>query len=101
MKLNTDLIERTITQLDADPIPDRHPVMPQLNRVFGDHTFFVDTDGLHIVEPGEPTEGGEQTGQVMQIARWEDENRSSLSPQPPEPTGVVVVLSLREPDSED
>lgn len=99
MKLNTELVERTITQLDADPVPERHPVMPQLSQAFGDHTFFVDTDGLHIVEPGEPNERGEQTGQVMQIARWNDENRTSLSPQPAEPTGVVVVLGRKEPDS--
>ena len=99
MKLNSALLERTADQLDADPIPERHPVMPQLSQVFGNHTFFVDTDGLHIVEPGELNEAGEQTGNVLQIARWEDAERTSLAPQPPEPTGVVVVLGAAEPDS--
>ncbi|MGD9614191.1 MAG: hypothetical protein AB7H90_14305 [Alphaproteobacteria bacterium] len=99
MKLNTALVERTIDQLDADPVPERHPVMPQLKQAFGDHTFFVDTEGLHIIEPGEPNERGEPTGEVVQIARWDDENRTSLSPQPPEPTGIVVVLG-KEPGSD-
>ena len=99
MKLNSELVERTINQMDADPIPEQHPAMPQLNQVFGEHTFFVDTSGLHIVEPGEPNEAGEPTGKVMQIARWSDAQRTSLAPQPAEPTGVVVVLATEEPES--
>jgi hypothetical protein len=98
MKLNSALVERTVTQFDADPIPDRHPAMPQLNQVFGEHTFFLDPNGLHIVEPGAPDADGAATGEVLRIAGWSDESRSSLAPQPPEPIGISIVLAADEPD---
>jgi len=41
MKLNSALFERTLTQFDAQAIPESHPVVPQLNSLFGDHTFFL------------------------------------------------------------
>jgi hypothetical protein len=93
MKLNPVLVERAVSQLGADPIPEQHPAMPQLNQVFGEHTFFVDDDGLSIVEPVAPGNTGELTGEVMQVARWTDGNRTNLAPQQPEPTGVVIVLA--------
>ena len=51
MKLTSTQVERTLNQLQAEAIPDDHPVIPQLQRVFGDHTYFVDDSGLNIVEP--------------------------------------------------
>jgi hypothetical protein len=93
MKLNSVLVERAVSQIGADPIPDQHPAMPQLNQVFGEHTFFVDNNGLHIVVASETEESGELTGEVMQVARWSDGNHTTLAPQQPEPTGVVIVLA--------
>jgi hypothetical protein len=29
-------------QCEAQAIPDDHPVIPQLNDLFGEHTFFLD-----------------------------------------------------------
>ena len=59
MKLNATQVKRTLSQLDAEVLPDNHPAVPQLNTLFGDHTFFLDSKGLNIVEPtAEPT-GGE------------------------------------------
>ena len=51
MKLNAAQLERTATQLQAEPIPDDHPLIPRLNQMFGDHTSFLDSNGLNIVEP--------------------------------------------------
>src|SRR4051812_41674766 len=58
MKLSTARVQQTLSQLeeqtifqDARAIPDDNPAIPQLNELFGDHTFFLDSDGLHIVEP--------------------------------------------------
>ena len=51
MRLTTPLIQRTLSQFEAQAIPDNHPSMPELSRTFGDHTFFIDGVGLHIVEP--------------------------------------------------
>ncbi len=51
MKLTSAQIERTLSQFEAQAIPESHPVLTRLNELFGDHTFFVDSDGLSIVEP--------------------------------------------------
>jgi hypothetical protein len=98
MKLNSALVERTIEQFDANPVPEQHPAMQQLNQVFGDHTFFLDGEGLHIVEPGEPNAVGDPTGNVLRIACWSDASRTSLVPQQPEPTGTVVIFDTGKPD---
>jgi len=92
MRLNSDLVQRTLSQCEAQAIPDNHPSMPDLSRTFGDHTFFIDADGLHIVEPAMPSEDGHEAGQVVRVASWQDANRTSLVAHPPEPTDVVVEL---------
>jgi hypothetical protein len=86
MKLNTALVERTLSQFDAQAIPDNHPVVPQLNKVFGEHTFFLNGSGLHVVEPAAEAEAGA----VIKLAAWTDESRNSLAPHEPEQTGVVI-----------
>ena len=67
-------------------------VVQQLNSLFGDHTFFLDANGLNIVEPREQTDSGSQSGQVVKLAGWSDDNRTSLAPHQPELTEVVIVL---------
>jgi hypothetical protein len=91
MKLNSALVERTLNQFDAQAIPENHPVVPQLNSLFGDHTFFLDGSGLSIVEPTE-ADNGAQKGQVVKLAGWQDSDRTSLVPHEPEPTNVLVEL---------
>lgn len=98
MKLSTALVERTLNQFDAQAIPENHPVVGQLNSLFGDHTFFLDAEGLNIVEPTGATDSGSQTGQVVKLASWSDDNRTSLAPHEPELTEVVIVLDSRGPD---
>lgn len=92
MKLTSPLIQRTLSQFEAQAIPDNHPSIPELNRTFGDHTFFIDGDGLHIVEPAEEAGDGHEAGQVVKVASWQDASRTSLVAHPPEPTDVVVEL---------
>lgn len=99
MKLNSALVERTLNQFDAQAIPENHPVVDQLNSLFGDHTFFLDGSGLNIVEPAGENETGAQTAQVVKLAEWKDANRSSLVPHEPEPTEVVVVLDSTGPNN--
>lgn len=92
MKLNSTLVEQTLSQFEAQPIPEDHPAVRQLSELFGEHTFFLDANGLNIVEPAAPTDGGSQTGQVVKLASWNDANRTSLAPHQPEPTDIVIVL---------
>jgi hypothetical protein len=91
MRLTSTQVERTLRQFDAQPIPDNHPALEQLNRLFGDHTFFLDSNGLNIVEPAEP-QAGVEAGKVVNLASWSDPNLTTLAPHEPESTDVVVAL---------
>jgi hypothetical protein len=92
MKLTNDLVQRTVSQFEAQTIPDSHPALPQLSELFGDHTFFLDNNGLHIVEPAEATKRGVQSGRVVKLASWSDASHTSLSPHRPEATDIVVTF---------
>jgi hypothetical protein len=95
MKLNTTQVERTLSQFDAQALPDSHPVVPQLNSLFGEHTFFLDSSGLNVLEPDGTPEPEAQTGQIVNLAYWSDESLTKLTPHEPEPTGVVISLQSR------
>ena len=98
MKLSSTQVERTLHQLEAQALPDNHPSLPELNRVFGDHTFFLDEAGLHIVEPAVSVEEDSGAGQVVKLASWQDQNRTRLTAHPPEPSDVIVELGPDGPE---
>jgi hypothetical protein len=95
MKLTSAQVERTLTQFEGEVIPDNHPVIPQLNSLYGEHTVFLDSHGLNIVEPAEASEAGVQSAKVVNLPNWSDANPSRLEAHEPEPTDVVVVVGSR------
>jgi hypothetical protein len=92
MKLTSAQIKQATKQMEARPVPDDSQLAPKLNEVFGDHTFFLASTGLHIVDSTGATDDGETTGRVVRLASWADEHCTSLAPHAPEFTGVVVNL---------
>jgi hypothetical protein len=92
MKLSSAQVEQTLTQFVAHVIPDDHPMVPKLNEMFGDHTYFLDGNGLHVVEPSDDTLAGAPVATVVNLADWSDAHQTSLAPHKPEPTEIVVVL---------
>ena len=92
MKMNTAQIRQTLHQYHAQALPAEHPLVPQLERLFGDHTYFLDGNGLNIVEPVEPEQPDGLHGVVVNLASWADETKASLEPHEPEPTDLVVDL---------
>jgi hypothetical protein len=92
MKLNSAQVKQTMTQLNAQVLPDDHPALAQLNSVFGEHTFFVDTNGLKVLEPAARPDVEGQAGEVVSLAEWSDPELTSLRPHEPEPTGVLITL---------
>jgi hypothetical protein len=97
MKMNHAQIEQTLTQFDAEAIPSDHPLMAQLTRMFGEHTYFLDNAGLNIVEPvdSEKSDGDGRMGVVINIATWIDPSAASLQPHEPEATEQVVAFEPR------
>ena len=92
MKMNTAQIRQTLHQYHAQALPAEHPLMPQLERLFGDHTYFLDGNGLNIVEHVEPEQTDGLHGVVVNLASWADEKAQSLQPHKPESTDMVVDL---------
>jgi hypothetical protein len=92
MKLSSTQVKQTLSQFQAEVLPDDHPAVPQLNNLFGNHTFFLDTRGLKVLEPTGAPETEAQSGEVVSLADWSDATLTSLRPHEPEMTGVVVVL---------
>jgi hypothetical protein len=92
MKLNPTQVQQTLSQFEAQVLPDSHPAVPELSDLFGDHTFFLDSGGLNVLEPAEAPEIEAEAGEIVSLASWSDESLTSLRPHEPEPTGVVIVL---------
>jgi hypothetical protein len=92
MKLSSAQVDKTLTQFEAQVIPDDHPLVPRLNELFGDHTFFLDSNGLNVIEPNEHIHAGVPAGTVVNVANWSDAQLTGLVPHEPEQTEVVVIL---------
>jgi hypothetical protein len=94
MKLTHAQVEEILSQFEASPVPDNHPVIPKLNTLFGEHTFFLAGNGLNIVEPTEASPASVQTGQVIALADWEP-NGVDLSVHEPQPIDIFIVLGTK------
>lgn len=99
MKMNSAQIEQTLRQLNAEEanaqaIPAEHPAITRLEELFGDHTYFLDRNGLNIVEPVEAEQPDGGTGVVVNLAHWADASASSLQPHEPKSTDLVVDLTI-------
>jgi hypothetical protein len=98
MKMSSALVARTLNQFEAQTIPANHPSRARLSELFGDHTFFLDGHGLHIVEPSGRNHRGALLASVVRLASWKDADRTTLQAHRPESTDVVVELGADDPD---
>jgi hypothetical protein len=103
MKLSTSRVHQAIEQMEQQgafegmfAIPEDNPAVPKLNEVFGEHTFFLDSEGLHIIEPIGTNSGKATEGQVVKLASWGDPTCTSLAPHRPEPTEITVALTAED-----
>jgi hypothetical protein len=93
MKLTSEQVTRTTNQFEVQALPDSHPAIPQLNELFGEHTFLLDANGLNILEPDDANPRGRvRAARVVNLANWSDETLTRLAPHEPEPTGAVIEL---------
>lgn len=97
MKLNAAQLPKIEEQIGVKAVPEEHPVTPNLKEAFGDHTFFLDAEGLNIVEPGPSPESS--SGNVVKLASWASQERTKLVSHHPEVLPVTVDLESDEPDS--
>jgi hypothetical protein len=100
MRLSAAQVEIAASQLQAEALPENHPLIPKLNELFGDHTFFLDSHGLSVVEQadqesatGSSTPSADRTAVVVNLANWTDSNPPKLEAHEPELTDSVVTFS--------
>ena len=65
--------------------------------MFGEHTYFLDQNGLSIVEPADTEPGvsaanASGMGVVMNVANWTNANPPKLEAHEPQPTESLVAL---------
>ena len=92
MKLSAALVRQTLSQFDARAMPVTHPAVSKLSELYGDHTFFLNDNGLNIIEPVDSNDGVTSTAKVVNLANWKDTNQTSLAPHNPVPTSKIIVL---------
>lgn len=96
MKLNAAQQRTVEDQLGVEALPDENPAMPKLREVFGDHTFFVDAEGLSVVEQHPEEENA--SGVVIKLASWaEDHTQLRVH----EPEVLPVTVELAKPNGPD
>ena len=92
MKLSTNQIEQIHEKLGIHPLPDDYAPLAKLREVFGDQTFYLTADGLHIWEYAKVAGTEGQVIIALEVAAWANEEKSDLSPHMPQLTDVTVKL---------
>lgn len=92
MKLSALQIAELEDQLEARVVPEGDDLMTELTRVFGEHTFFVDADGLHVVEwfEEDQTPDPGDTLTAVRVAAWTDDTRTAVAPHEPMKTEKLI-----------
>lgn len=92
MKLTTEQVDAIERQTGAQPIPADNPAQDALESAFGEHTFYADPNGLHVLEPISTAGADGNHAEVLQIATWASETMDELQPIEPKRTGAVFSL---------
>ena len=92
MKLSDTQLSNVEQQLGVQPLSDNHGVMPSLREAFGDHTFFLNEQGLHVVELDPSSE--QLSGNVVKVASWASDEQTELLIHEPEVQSITVHLGM-------
>ena len=93
MKLTAMQIAIIERETEAKAIPEDDEVATSLTGQFGDHTFYLDPNGLYVFERSNAEKQGREPVALVKIAEWVDESRTSISPIEPEVKPVIVDLA--------
>jgi hypothetical protein len=89
MKLNSAQIEQTLSQIEAQVIPDDHPMVPKLNEFVRRPYVLPQQRRIECCRAGRDGRAG---GTMVNLANWTDAHLTSLAPHEPEPTEIIVML---------
>lgn len=105
MKLSSAQIAAVEQATGANPLPEEEPANAKLAEALGEHTFYVDQQGLVILESPEAAATPEATLEIVRVGRWVEGEEQQLALTPAERTGQVLDLSAHreetKPDGPD
>lgn len=101
MKLTTAQVGAIERQTGAQPIPQDNPAQEALENAFGEHTFYADPNGLHVLEQMDAVGSDVPHAEVIQIASWANEQMDELQAIQPRRTGAVLPLEHVEEPAEE
>ena len=95
MKLNDRQLAVIEARTGAKPLPEGDPAAEHLKGAFGEHSFFLDPNGLYVFEGVDvpDTEASAEPALLVQIAEWTDETKSAIAPIEPKPADLVLDLA--------
>lgn len=95
MKLTDQQVDRVRETTGLNPYPDDAPAAAELRSHFGDHTFYLDTNGLYIWEEEGAADGASRPATAIQIAAvTKDANGTpALMVVEPQKTSAVIDLA--------
>ena len=102
MKLSTAQTNLVGQKLGLDVIDQKSEAQPHFEEAFGDHSFFVNSQGVFIIEdqPDEATVDGSigsEQGRLYAVATWAEDKEDQLL-MLAEPANVNVTIDLRTGD---
>lgn len=101
MKLTSTQVELAVNQLQVSAIAETADIIRELTEPYGDHTFFIDPDGLYILEwfdEDQPGDGRDMLS-LVQLAAWTDDTRSEVATHDPLKTGRMVTTGGESPNA--
>ena len=93
MKLSSAQIAAVEKATGANPLPGEDPATAKLSEALGEHTFYVDQQGLVILESPEAAATPDDTLEIVRVGRWVEGEQQQLALTPAERTGQVLELS--------
>ena len=93
MKISEHEIKEIHEKLGIHPLPDDYTTLANLREVFGDQTFYMTADGLHIWEYADVAGAEGQVIIALKVASWANETKTDLSIHKPQLTDVTVKLN--------
>lgn len=92
MKISDQEIKEIHEKLGIHPLPEDYADLANLREVFGDQTFYMTADGLHIWEYAGVAGAEGQVMIALKVASWANEGKTNLSLHKPQLTDVTVKI---------
>ncbi|HEX2256084.1 MAG TPA: hypothetical protein VHG92_05155 [Afifellaceae bacterium] len=96
MKLTEDQVTKVKDQTGLEPYPEDHPSTQALTDHLGEHTFYLDPNGLYVWEEIEAPEAGGRALAAIQLGEWhqkEEDGQQVIRLVEPKPTEALVDLA--------